>query len=147
MSLIKVNDIQTTSGLSNRGRVLQTVTASSSTAITINSASATTVISTSITIQQGNRILAMFSGDMNANSAQSWQIIGFNIGGVQYHDKIIEHVANANMNADSSYLTPTLNSGTYTVAFNSRQGSGSVTYNEGNFGDGLHLIAMEISAS
>ena len=133
--------------LNQTGSVLQVVKNFSSSAVTVNSSTATTVLSVNITIEQGNKIFTWFSGDMNANSSStSWQILGFNIGGTQYHDKIIEHSQGFNMNADHSYLTPALNAGTYTVAFNTRQGSGSVTYNEANFGEGLVIMAMEISA-
>ena len=127
------------------GSVIQAVKNATSSGVTIASSSATAVISTSITIRQGSRIFAFFSADMNADAADAWQIIGFKIGSTQYHDKIIEHSGTKNMNADSCYLSPTLNAGTYTVEFNSRRGSGTVTYNEGTFGEGIVIMAMEVA--
>lgn len=147
MSTLKTNEIQSTSGktlLELDGQIIQTKDAHSSSSVTVNSSTAQTVISTTMTVKANSKIYVHVTCDMNADSNKRWQIVGFNIAGTQYSDKIIEHTTNANMNASHMALSNALSAGTHTVTFNSRNGVGAVTYNEGNYGRGILMVLHEV---
>ena len=111
---------------------------------TNSSSSYQTIMSHSMTIESGNKVLMMFDADMNADSGgSSWQIIGLRIGSQVYAEKIIEHDSGKNMNATIVALTGALSAGSKTIEAITKNGGGQCSYNEMPSSYGLHLISIE----
>jgi len=129
------------------GSVLQVVQTSGVSAVTVNTSTPTTIVSRSITIRSGSKVLITACGDMNPGTAGDWQRYRI------YRDTAAVGQRYIGQCADSSYNLPfsitTLDapsaSGTYTYSLKAYNGVGSITYGETGSTQTPTIVVQEIA--
>lgn len=142
-SYAKFDVWQNTAGV-NYQTVVQSVSNSVTTAISINTTTPTTVISVSITTKLPNsKLLILYSDDCNADGNGNWKYVSPYVDGVQY-GKHITSVATASFQdliAISRLIGP-VSLGAHIVEIKAYNGSGQSTFHE----DGVaNLTVLEIA--
>jgi hypothetical protein len=122
-----------------------TTSVSDATAVTVNTATPTTIASCSITTT-GKAVILVGTGDGNPNQAGGWHYLQL------YRDStaIGKYVINENAGGNSANcpfavcFIETPSAGTYTYSIKANQGSGSFTYGEGGNAQAPTIFAVEV---
>ena len=124
------------------GSVIQAVSSQAGHTV-INTATPTTIISTSITTSANSKIFVTFAADCNAMEAGAWKRQGVYIDGVRYTYNISSTYVNDYQSGVSLvYLSAPLSAGAHSVEIKSWNGLGASDYaQEGN----IDLVVMEIA--
>jgi hypothetical protein len=135
------------SALTGVGKVLQVVQTSGVSAVTVNTSTPTTVVSRSITIRSGSKVLITACGDMNPGTTGDWQYYQIYRDTAAVGQRYIGQTSGGSHNLPFSITTldaPSTN-GTYTYSLKAYNGSGSITYGETGSVQTPTIVVQEIA--
>jgi hypothetical protein len=141
-SIAKFDIWQNTLGFTYNS-IVQVVSATNSTPVTLNTTTPTDVISLIITTKlPGSNLLILFSDDHNGDSNGSWKYVSPYVDGVEY-GKHISSITTAGFQdiVNITRLVGPVTQGSHTVAIKAYNGSAQSTFHEaGN----ANLVVLEV---
>ena len=129
------------------GSVIQVVQGIA-TAITVGTATPTTIVQANITVQQGSKVFVTGCGDMNPANAGEWHYYQIYRDSSAVSQRYIGQSAGISYNLpfSISYVEISgLNAGTYTYSLRAFQGVGTMTYGETGNIQAPTIVLMEIA--
>ena len=131
------------------GKVLQVVSTTGTSAVTVNSGTYTSLVSVDITpAATTSKILLFATGDGNSSSGTAWNRVKFYRDSTAIGNYIIYQASGTSQNHAWALHTLDSPSSTSQITFSIRaqQGSGNLTYGEEGGGQSPTITAIEVGA-